>query len=83
MSALFLFMLACGDVATESEPIKKTPVQIKPIEKSNKQEQTTKSIIADAEKVEQEALTPSPLETRKAAENEGLTSDLSTFIQNI
>ena len=83
MSAILLFVLACGDVATENEPSKesakntaseKIPTKTESAPNANK-------IIDDAVKVEQEALTPSPLETRKAAEKEGLTSDLASFIK--
>ena len=83
MSALLLFMFACGDAPPESEPVKEPQTKAESANSSAKPDpsKAAKSLIADAEKVEQEALTPSPLETRKAAEKEGLTSDLASFIQ--
>ena len=36
MSALLLFMFACGDVVTENEPVKETPAKTAPVNQSTK-----------------------------------------------
>ena len=85
MSNFLLFLLACGDVETESTPkVVPTPSVEQTTEKDTHKAVNKKSeinIAAEAEKIEQEALTPSPLETRKAAEKEGLTTEFSSLIQ--
>ena len=76
MTGIFLLFLACGDsTKTPSSSAETTPVQAP---KTNK---APSNITLEAEKIEQTALTPSPMETRKAAEKEGLTTELSTLIQ--
>ena len=85
MSNFLLFLLACGDVETEStSKAATTPTVQQSAEKKDNKAPPAKSTInitAEAEKIEQQALTPSPLETRKAAEKEGLTTEFSSLIQ--
>ena len=81
MSTLLLFMLACGDVATENESNKESPAKMEPKAQVKEAPVKPAAIIAEAQEVEQEALTPSPLETRKAAEKEGLTTEFASLIQ--
>ena len=87
MSGFLLFMLACGDVettATSSTPAEQKvdqPAATNEKISAGSSAKATLDITAQAEKIEQEALTPSPLETRKAAEKEGLTADFAGLIQ--
>ena len=81
MNLIALIFLACG-TSPESTPTKETPVVQKEIQKKGVQADKVNSAkkALDIQKVEQSALSPSPLELKGTAEKEGLTSNLATLV---
>ena len=81
MNLIALIFLACG-TSPESTPTKETPVVQKEIQKKGVQADKVNSAkkALDIQKVEQSALSPSPLELKGTAEKEGLPSNLATLV---
>jgi hypothetical protein len=75
MYVLMLALIGCSQNSSEQSP--------KPVVEKSKQvvkAPANPTLAVDATKVEKTALSPSPMESRKAAEKEGITTNLGTLI---